>query len=210
MELADIFRRYGPAYRAKFGARMPPSHLKAMAAIEACRTAALGGHVYQCPACDETRYSYHSCQNRHCPKCQHAAGQRWLDKQQALLLPVPYFMLTFTLPAALRNLARRNQRLFYNLLFRASAAASQELARAPRFVGGAIGMIGVLHILRLRSGPALDARPGLPSARALSGTRWGSLCRWAAVVAHADGFPAPGQGLVLPLPGQVPRRFAQD
>ena len=92
IELAEIFRRHGPAYRAKFKGRIPISHLKAMTAIEQCRTEALGGHVYTCEACGETRYSYHSCQNRHCPKCQNQAGQQWLAKQQALLLPVPYFI----------------------------------------------------------------------------------------------------------------------
>jgi hypothetical protein len=143
--LAEIFRRYGPVYRAKFGARLLPSHLAAMKAIEQCRTPALGGHLYRCPHCGENRYSYHSCQNRHCPRCQHAATQQWLVQQQALLLPVPYFMLTFTLPEALRDLARRNQRLLYHLLFRASAAATQQLAQDPRFVGGQIGMVGVLQ-----------------------------------------------------------------
>ena len=93
VELADIIQRYGPAYREKFGDRMPASHLKAMADIEACRTEALGGHVYACPDCDEILYSYHSCRNRHCPKCQHDAAQEWLKKQQAMLLPVPYFMV---------------------------------------------------------------------------------------------------------------------
>ena len=90
MELADIFRRYGSQYREKFADRMPASHLAAMAAIERCRTEALGGHVYECPDCGEIRYSYHSCRNRHCPKCQHDAAQQWLDRQQELRLPVPY------------------------------------------------------------------------------------------------------------------------
>jgi hypothetical protein len=145
VELADIFRRYGPAYREKYGQRMPPSHRKAMWAIEHCRTEALGGHVFHCDGCDETRYSYHSCRNRHCPKCQNDAGQQWLSRQQDLLLSVPYFMLTFTLPFGLRQVARRHQKCIYNLLFRTSAAAMQKLALDPRFVGGQIGMVGVLH-----------------------------------------------------------------
>ena len=143
--LAEIFRRYGPAYRAKPGARLLPSHLAAMRAIEQCRTPALGGHLYRCSACDESRYSYHSCQNRHCPRCQQHATAQWLAQQQALLLPVPYFMLTFTLPDALREVARRHQKLLYRLLFQASAAATQQLAQDPRFVGGEIGMVGVLQ-----------------------------------------------------------------
>jgi len=92
IELAEIFHQHGPAYRDKFKGRMPASHLKAMAAIEQCRTEALGGHVYTCEDCGETRYSYHSCQNRHGPKCQNEASQQWLEKQQAFLLPVPYFI----------------------------------------------------------------------------------------------------------------------
>lgn len=145
LDLADIFRRYGPAYRQKYAAKLLPSHRKAMRAIEDCRTAALGGQVYHCPACDETRYSYHSCRNRHCPKCQQERAQDWLQRQQKLLLPVPYFLLTFTLPAELRPIASQNQKLTYNLLFRASAQATQQLAHDPRFVGGQIGMVGVLH-----------------------------------------------------------------
>jgi hypothetical protein len=143
--LNDIFRQYRSAYRAQYGDRMLPSHRAAMAALEACRTEALGGHVYTCPTCAMTRYSYHSCKNRHCPTCQQAAAQTWLEKQQDLLLPLPYFLVTFTLPPALRDLARSHQRQLYSLLFRASAAALQQLARDPRFVGGQIGMVGVLQ-----------------------------------------------------------------
>ena len=145
VELAAVFRRYGPAYRAKFDPQMPPSHQQAMRAIEHCRTPTLGGHVYTCPSCGETRYQYHSCRNRHCPKCQNDQAQQWLAQQQDMRLPVPYFMLTFTLPEALRALARRHQRLFYDLLFRCAAGAIQKLARDPRFVGGQVGLLGVLH-----------------------------------------------------------------
>jgi hypothetical protein len=145
LELAHIFRRYGPAYRQKYASKLLPSHHQAMRAIECCRTEALGGQVYHCPACDETRYSYHSCRNRHCPKCQHEQTAEWLEVQRGLLLPVPYFLLTFTLPAELRPLAGQNQKCVYNLLFQASAQATQQLARDPRFVGGQIGIVGVLH-----------------------------------------------------------------
>jgi predicted RNA-binding Zn-ribbon protein involved in translation (DUF1610 family) len=145
LELADIFRQYAPAYRQKYAARLLPSHHRAMRAIERCRTEALGGQVFACPACGEVRYSYHSCRNRSCPKCQHQQTQDWLEVQQGLLLPVPYFLLTFTLPSELRQFASHNQKLFYNLLFRASAQAAQQLARDPRFVGAQIGMVGVLH-----------------------------------------------------------------
>jgi len=145
IELAEILRQHGPAYRAKFNGRIPASHLRVMEAIEQCRTEALGGHVYRCDECDQTRYSYHSCKNRHCPKCQNQAGQQWLAKQQALLLPVPYFMVTFTLPEGLRAIARSHQRWVYDRLFQTSAAALQELARDPRFLGGQIGLVGVLQ-----------------------------------------------------------------
>jgi hypothetical protein len=145
VELADIFREYGPAYRDKYGSRMLPSHLAAMRAIEQCRTEALGGHLYYCADCDEAWYSYHSCRNRHCPKCQQNAAQQWLEKQEQLLLPVPYFLVTFTLPQSLRPLARKEQKTVYNLLFRAAAHSLQQLAHDPRFVGGPIGMVGILQ-----------------------------------------------------------------
>lgn len=144
-EVADIFRLHGPAYRAKFGDRMPRAHRRAMNDIELCRTEALGGQVYSCAKCGEERYSYHSCKNRHCPKCQNQFANEWLEKQQNLLLPVPHFMVTFTLPEELRDIARANQKVLYNILFRASSDALQLLALDPRFVGGRIGMVGVLH-----------------------------------------------------------------
>ena len=145
VELAEIFRQYGPAYRAKFGDRLLPSHRQVMWAIEHCRTEALGGHVYHCPDCDQHVYQYHSCRNRHCPKCQNEQAQHWLEQQRDLLLPVPYFMLTFTLPAPLRPVARSHQALLYDLLFRTSASATQHLAADPRFIGGQLGLVGVLH-----------------------------------------------------------------
>ncbi len=143
--LAEIFRQYGRAYRAKYGAGLLPSHRRAMADIEQCRTAALGGHLCYCDHCAEVHFCYHSCQNRHCPQCQHRAGQQWLARQQGRLLPVPYFFVTFTLPEELRGLARRHQKLMYDLLFRSSAAALQTLAHDPHFVGGEIGLVGVLQ-----------------------------------------------------------------
>jgi len=103
--LGDIFRQYGPAYRAQYGEQLLPSQHAAMLSIEACRTEALGGQVYRCPSCGTTRYSYHSCRNRHCPTCQHDAAQTWLERQQDLLLPVPYFLVPFTLPSELRAVA---------------------------------------------------------------------------------------------------------
>jgi len=145
VEMAEIFRQHGPSYRAKYEREMLPSHRQAMGAIERCRTPALGGHVYTCEACGETQYQYHSCRNRHCPKCQNDKGQQWLEQQQDMLLPVPHFLVTVTLPSELRLLALRHQKQVYELLFRTSAAAMQHLAGDPRFMGGQMGMVGVLH-----------------------------------------------------------------
>jgi len=145
IELADIFRLCGLAYRQKYAGHIPIRHLQARQAIETCRTEALGGQLYACPDCEQVQYSYHSCRNRHCPKCQNEHAQAWLEQQQEMLLPVPYFLLTFTLPAGLRELARHQPRLIYDLLFRMSAEATQKLAKDPRFVGGQVGMVGVLH-----------------------------------------------------------------
>src|SRR3990172_5885340 len=145
IELAEIFRRYGKPYCQKYATRMPSTHLKAIRAIEQCRTEALGGQMYRCPDCDHQQFSYHSCRNRHCPKCQNENAQQWLEKQQSMLLPVPYFLLTFTVPAGLNEAARSHQSLFYGLFFKSSAAATQQLAQDRRFIGGQIGMVGVLH-----------------------------------------------------------------
>lgn len=145
LELADLFREYGADYRNKYADKILPSHRLAMWAIEHCRTDRLGGQVYGCPNCQEFQYSYHSCRNRHCPKCQHELTQNWLEVQQDLLLPVPYFFLTFTLPSELRNLVRSHQKNLYSLLFQASAEATQKLALDTRYIGGQIGLVGVLH-----------------------------------------------------------------
>jgi hypothetical protein len=176
LELAGIFRQYGPAYRQKYASRMPASHLKAMRAIEQCRTEALGGQVYRCPNCEQVQYSYHSCRNRHCPKCQNEKAQDWLVKQRQCLLPLPYFFLTFTLPAGFHKVARTHQRLFYDLLFKTSAAATQQLAQNPRWIGGQIGMLGVLqtwgrnlayhphiHYLVPGGGLSMDGQTWLPA-----------------------------------------------
>ena len=138
-----VFQRAGPAYRADH--QITPQQRRVMLAIERCRTEALGGQIFTCPNCQTMRYRYHSCRNRHCPTCQQDAGQRWLATQQACLLPVPYFLITFTVPAELREVARANQRQVYTALFRASAAALQQLAADPRFPGGQLGMLGILH-----------------------------------------------------------------
>jgi len=144
-ELAEIFQQYGAEYRAKYGQRMPASHKVTMTAIEQCRTEQLGGHLYRCEQCQISQYSYHSCRNRHCPKCQNQAGIAWFERQRQLLLPTAYFMVTFTLPEPLRKIARSHQKLMYKLLFQSSAVALQQLAGDKRFVGGQLGMVGVLQ-----------------------------------------------------------------
>ena len=150
VELAEIFRRYGPDYIDCFGSKMLPSHQRAMQDIIACRTEQMGGHLYCCenPDCQHFVYVYHSCGNRSCPKCGQDKTQRWIEKQHNLLLPTHYFLVTFTLPCQLRKTARSNQKRVYDLLFTSSAEALQKLAKDPRFVGGDIGMMGGLHTWR--------------------------------------------------------------
>jgi hypothetical protein len=150
VELADIFRRYGPDYINRFGSKMLPSHHRAINDIVCCRTEQMGGHLYCCenPDCEHIVYSYHSCGNRSCPKCGQDKTQRWIEKQHNLLLPSHYFLVTFTLPCELRPIVRSNQKVLYDLLFKSSAAALQKLAKDPRFVGGDIGMMAGLHTWR--------------------------------------------------------------
>ncbi len=143
--VSEIFARHGPAYRARFHHLILPSHRRAMDDIVSCRTPARGGHLFSCEPCHFTRFCYHSCKNRHCPRCQNDAVSRWLHAQRLRLLPVPYFLFTFTLPAALRPLAYRHQRLIYSLLFRAAAAAMQVLAADPVYLGARLGLLAVLH-----------------------------------------------------------------
>ncbi len=148
LEVADIFREAGPAYRQVHATRLPPGQLKAMRDIEQCRTAALGGHLEVCDRCKAQRYSYHSyhsCRNRHCPKCHGEQTRRWLDTQRSRLLPVPYYLVTFTLPADLRPLARAQPKVVYAILMTAAAAALSTLAVDPQFLGGQPGMMAVLH-----------------------------------------------------------------
>lgn len=145
IELADIFRSHAQSYVERYGKRMLPSHRKAMRDITLCRTEALGGQAYRCEPCDRFDYSYHSCSNRHCPKCQNQKATDWLAQQSGLLLPVVYFMATVTLPDSLRRLARSHQKLIYGLLFRCAAQAIQKLARDPKYIGAQVGMLGILQ-----------------------------------------------------------------
>lgn len=143
--LADIVRRHGPEYRARFGAAMPRAHRRALDAITRCRTAAQGGHIHQCADCGHTHYRFHSCHHRSCPQCGGGEARQWLERQCARLLPVPYFMVTFTLPEALRDLCRSHQRLFYKILFEQSARTLKEVAAHKQHLGAEPGFTGVLH-----------------------------------------------------------------
>jgi hypothetical protein len=143
--LTNIFLEYRAAYLEKYDQDMLPSHKRALHDIVNCRTESLGGQVWFCEDCSQYHYSFHSCRNRHCPTCQNEGTDQWIGLQRELLLPTIYFMATFTLPDYLRWLARSNQKMIYNILFRTSAEALQELALDPRFIGGKIGMIGVLQ-----------------------------------------------------------------
>ena len=143
VELAEVFARHGAAYQATH--RLVPVQYRAIAAIRACRTDALGGHVERCNACGALRYHYHSCRNRHCPKCQTLAKERWLAARRAELLPVPYFHLVFTLPHELNALAQGNPRAIYALLFRSVSDTLIEFGANPRWLGGTIAATLVLH-----------------------------------------------------------------
>jgi len=143
--MADILRSYGQAYITKFNKDLMPSHRRAINDIICCRTRASGGHVYECPDHHEIEYKYHSCMNRHCPQCQNDQATQWLSNEQKRLIKVPYFLIGFTLPEELRPFARSNQKLFYKLLFSESWRALSKLALNPKWLGGRIGALGVLH-----------------------------------------------------------------
>lgn len=147
LEIADILRDHGPAWRTANQGHVGLEQLKVMRAIERCRTAALGGHVARCEntTCGHTEISYNSCGNRHCPKCQGAASRRWLTDREAELLPVPYFHVVYTLPSELRDIAYQNKRVIYNLLMKAAAETTLTIATDPKRLGARIGITAVLH-----------------------------------------------------------------
>jgi hypothetical protein len=145
LEVADIFRRHGDAFRAEQGNRLSHGQRRVMAAIEMCRTAALGGHVERCEDCGETRVAYNSCRNRHCPKCQGLARAQWIADRQAELLPVPYFHVVFTVPAPVAVIALQNKAVVYDILFKAAAETVRIIAADPKHLGAETGMIAILH-----------------------------------------------------------------
>ncbi|MFA5901623.1 MAG: IS91 family transposase, partial [Hyphomicrobium sp.] len=147
LEVADILREHGPAWRDANAGHVSLGQMKVMSAIERCRTAALGGHVARCEnaACGYTVIAYNSCRNRHCPKCQAAAAREWMEARAAELLPVPYFHVVFTLPAAIADIAYQNKAVVYDLLFKVSAETMTTIAADPKHLGAKIAITSVLH-----------------------------------------------------------------
>jgi hypothetical protein len=177
LEVADIFRGHGPAWRQAHAGHVSLDQLKVMSAIESCRTAALGGHVARCQDCNHTAIAYNSCRNRHCPKCQGAAAKQWLAEREAELLPVPYYHVVFTMPAEIADIAYQNKALVYDLLFKASAETLITIAADPRHLGARVGITAVLHTW----GSALTHHPHVHmivpgGGISLDGSRWVS-CR---------------------------------
>ena len=177
LEVADIFRDRGPAWRKAHAGHVNLEQLKVMSAIESCRTAALGGHVARCEDCAHTTIAYNSCRNRHCPKCQGVAAKQWLAEREADLLPVPYYHVVFTLPAPIADIAYQNKAVIYDLLFKASAETLTTIAADPRHLGARVGVTSVLHTW----GSALTHHPHIHmivpgGGISLDGTRWVS-CR---------------------------------
>jgi putative transposase/transposase-like zinc-binding protein len=173
LEVADIFHRHGAAWRAAHAAHLSLGQMKVMAAIESCRTAALGGHVEACEDCGHSRIAYNSCRNRHCPKCQGAAARDWLAERQADLLPVGYFHVVFTLPAEIADIAYHNKAVIYDLLFRAASETMLTIAADPKHLGARIGITAVLHTW----GSAMTHHPHVHmivpgGGISLDGTRW--------------------------------------
>jgi hypothetical protein len=177
LDVADIFRAHGPAWRLAQAGHLSLGQLKVMSAIEACRTAELGGHVERCEDCDHTQIAYNSCRNRHCPKCQGAAAQRWLEARQAELLPIAYYHVVFTLPAQIGDIAYQNKAAVYDILFKAASQTLQTIAADPKHLGARLGLTAVLHTW----GSALTHHPHVHcivpgGGLSLDGQRWIS-CR---------------------------------
>jgi putative transposase/transposase-like zinc-binding protein len=177
LEVADIFRGHGPAWRKANAGHVSLGQLKVMSAIESCRTAALGGHVARCEKCAHTQIAYNSCRNRHCPKCQGAAAKEWLAEREADLLPVPYYHVVFTLPAPISDIAYQNKAAIYDILFKAAAETLITIAADPKHLGARIGLTSVLHTW----GSALTHHPHVHiivpgGGISLDGRRWVS-CR---------------------------------
>ena len=173
LEVADIFRDHGPAWRRANAGHVSLGQMKVMSAIESCRTAALGGHVARCEKCSYTQIAYNSCRNRHCPKCQGSQALAWMQERKAELLPVPYFHVVFTLPARIGAVAYQNKAVIYDLLFKASSETMRTIAADPKRLGVRIGFTSVLHTW----GSTMTHHPHLHmvvpgGGISLDGTRW--------------------------------------
>ena len=145
LEVADIFRRHGAAFRTAQGSRLSSDQRRVMAAVEACRTATLGGHVERCGDCGLVRVAYNSCRDRHCPKCQALARAQWLADRQADLLPLPYFHVVFTVPAPVAAIALQNKAVVYDILLKTAAETIRLISADPKRLGAETGMIAILH-----------------------------------------------------------------
>lgn len=145
MDITKIFQNHISEYLRKFGKKIPYNHLKTINDILQCRTASLGGEIYYCKTCKKFHYSYHSCKNRHCPKCGSKDSAKWLEKQKTKLLPVNYFMVTFTIPEELRKVCRSNQKVFYSALFQAASWSLKTMLKDSKYAGGEAGFTAVLH-----------------------------------------------------------------
>ena len=145
LRVHEVLRRWAPAYRQRFDATMPPRHHQVLDHLQACRTPRLGGSLHYCPTCGTHHYAYHSCNDRHCPQCGQTDAEQWLAQHTALLLPVGYFLVTFTVPEPLRAWMRAHPAWAYRVLFATSAQALQDLARNPRRLGATLGLLGILH-----------------------------------------------------------------
>jgi predicted Zn-ribbon and HTH transcriptional regulator len=143
IEIADIFRKYGGAFREKY--RLPLHYIKVMNLISVCRTSALGGHLEKCDQCGYQRNAYNSCRNRHCPKCQYSAKEKWIDQRKSELLPIPYYHIVFTIPEELNNITLANKKVMYSILFKSASETLLVLGKDPKHLGAEIGIIAVLH-----------------------------------------------------------------
>jgi hypothetical protein len=200
LEVADIFRAHGPAWRRARAGHLSLGQLKVMSAIETCRTAALGGHLARCEDCAHTQIAYNSCRNRHCPKCQGATAAAWLAARQAELLPVAYYHVVFTLPAQIADIAHQNKAVVYDILFKTAAEALTTIAADPRHLGARIGLTAVLHTW----GSALTHHPHVHcivpgGGISLDGERW---------IACRPGFFLPVRVLSLRFQRQFLEKLA--
>src|SRR6202045_4803685 len=185
LEVADIFRDHGAAWRRANVGHVSLDQMKVMSAIERCRTAALGGHVARCEDCPHTVIAYNSCRNRHCPKCQGTAAREWLATREADLLPVPYFHVVFTLPAPIGDIAYHNKAVVYDLLFKVSAETLTTIAADPKHLGARVGITSVLHTW----GSAMTHHPHVH----MIGTHPASTLGW------RDGLPRGAQAATAAL-----------